>query len=111
MQRPKVPSSLTPVMDSEDANHFTTPWFRFLASLADLPKAIEPVDASVSPYTYVAQASGNLHLNGGTVSSVTLTRADTTITLAHGSGFIPLEPKDSVTITHTGATTAHWVPS
>jgi predicted Rossmann-fold nucleotide-binding protein len=59
------------------------------------------VAVGASPFTYVAQDSGRLVVQGGTVSLIELGRKGTFVTTGITTGVIPVSRGDSVRVTYT----------
>lgn len=105
-----TPNWTVPVVDTETglANQA---WFEFFARLTTRPPPIVDVPPTGSPMTYVASTNGYLAVSGGTVSSITLTRAKmTNIPTGVTGGLIPLSQGDSATITYSVAPTINFIP-
>lgn len=86
----------------------------FLSDLVVQPaSAAAPISAVVvgaSPTSFTAIDPGTLSVQAGTVSTVTLTRGGTTITLGLTAGLVPMSAGDKVTITYTVAPTLNFIP-
>jgi len=106
MPNESIPSSKTPVVT--DAGLVTNPWLRFFTRLLAQPGPIMSVPPTGSPLTFVAPERGSASVLGGAVSSITVTRARTTISAAEGS--IPLAAGDTLVVTYTVAPTIDFVP-
>lgn len=72
--------------------------------------AIHRITPGASPYTYRTQMEGTLSIVGGTMSTLSLTRAGVSVSLAVSTPMIPLSPGDAVTITYTVAPALKLIP-
>jgi hypothetical protein len=105
-----TPNWTVPVVDLQ-TGYATPSWFEFFARLTTQPPPIVGVALTGSPFTYTASTDGNLAVSGGTVSSITLSRAAmTNVPTGVTSGIIPLSQGDSVTITYSVAPTINFIP-
>jgi hypothetical protein len=105
-----TPNWQTPVVDPS-TGLASQSWFEFFARMTSQPGAIASVDHGGSPFTYTASQNGQLSVSGGTVSSITLTRARMAdIPTGITSGIIPLSQGDQVTVTYSAAPTIHFIP-
>ena len=86
-------------------------WSQFFTSLVAAAAPIDVVNAGASPYSYTAGFPGNLLIQGGTVSNLTLTRARVSISLSATSGFVPLAQGDIVDITYSVIPTLWFIPN
>jgi hypothetical protein len=71
----------------------------------DSTRSPQVVTAGTSPWTYKASARQAMHIIGGTVSALSLSRGSTTLTIDYlGTGqLIEMSPGDSVTVTYSVA--------
>lgn len=85
-------------------------WYRFLARLSQLSaeKPIVDVTVGASPFTYTADTIGHLNIQGGTISTRTLTRGSKTINFT--TSMVPVVAGDVVTITYSVVPTLSFVP-
>ena len=84
------------------------------ALLPDPSPAAQPLSIIAvggSPYTFTAPFNGNMVVTGGTVSAVAIVRQGTSVSTGLIAGIFPLSRSDKLTITHTGAPTATFLPS
>lgn len=72
------------------------------------PDDVEAITATGSPLAFTATRTGTIIGTGGTVSSVTLTRAGVVTTVPNG--FVPVSAGDVVTYTYTAAPTVRFIP-
>lgn len=106
-----TPNWSTPLVDLQ-TGYASPSWFEFFARLTTQPPPIVGVVPTGSPFTYTASTNGQLAVSGGTVSSITLSRAKmTNIPTGVTSGIIPLSQGDSVTITYSVVPTINFIPS
>jgi len=105
---PIVPSSFQPI--SGGGGIVTTVWQRFFNALVAPPSAVEAVQVSGSPVTYKAAQRGTLAVTGGTVTSISFSRARATIDIPGGAPLIPMANDDEVIITYSVAPTISFVP-
>lgn len=73
------------------------------------PVAVITVGAS--PYSYTALFDGQVVVVGGTVSAIAIARQGTSVATGLTAGIFPLARLDVLTITHTGAPTATFLPT
>jgi hypothetical protein len=105
-----APQWTTPLVDLQ-TGYATESWFEFFVRLTTKPPPIVGVTPSGSLFTYMASTDGNLAVSGGTVSSITISRAAmTNIPTGVTSGIIPMSQGDSVTITYSDAPTVNFIP-
>jgi hypothetical protein len=102
------PSGDQPVVD--DKKRLGQTWHGFFAGLVAKAPPIAPVTVGVSPFAYTASTFGFLHVTGGVVSAISLTRAAVVLATGLTSGFIPMAQGDIVKITYTGKPTVNFVP-
>jgi 3D (Asp-Asp-Asp) domain-containing protein len=86
-------------------------WFRFLQQLVNQPAASAAITVSASPFTYTASFPGNVVINGGTVTGLSVSRGTTSVTVATTQKIIPLGQGDSVVVTYSVLPTMTWLPS
>lgn len=109
MARPVLPSWGAPIAE-KDTGIVSTVWRLFLQQLVSPAKAIASVTVSASPFAYTASDDGQIVIEGGTVSGITLKRGNTTITLPGTSGMFAISQGDIVTTTYAVAPTISFVP-
>lgn len=99
---------------ADERGRMSSQFYRMMATLLrsiagwSSPDALASVTLTGSPYAYTAQQPGQLFVNGGTVSAVTLTRAGTTVNAPAAGCY--LTPGDTITVTYTVAPTVTFVP-
>lgn len=103
-----VPSSAQPIADA--AGRVTTPWQRFFNALVSAAAPIQSIALTGSPFSYRAGAIGSLSVTGGTVSSITLTRNNMTVSLGT-SGVFPVSNGDGITVTYSVDPTVSFIPA
>jgi hypothetical protein len=87
-------------------------WLGFFTYLSGSPGPIDPVKATGSPFSYIATGNGSLVVQGGSVSSITLSRARVSgVDLGVTSGLIPMAAGDLVTITYSSAPNLNFIPA
>jgi len=70
------------------------------------------VSVGASPYAYTVSTYGNLVVNGGTVSSITITRpGGSAVNIGVVAGMFPVQAGDVVTVTYTVAPTMTFIPN
>ncbi|OWV62585.1 hypothetical protein ATY75_12235 [Rhizobium sp. N122] len=107
MTTPIVPNSNQPLVDNRG---FVTPvWQRFFGALLGAPAAISPVTVSASPTSFTAYQRGTVGISAGTLTSVSLTRAGTTVTLGTTRS-VTVANGDVVTVSYTVAPTINFIP-
>ncbi len=105
----EIPSTNAPIVNPS-TGQITTEWLKFFIGLSASSKAIKSASPTGSPWSFTATASGFLHVRGGTVSSVSLTRGRITIATGMTSGFFPLTQGDALTVSYTVAPTVNFLP-
>jgi len=84
----------------------------FVNPVSALNSAQVTVSVGASPFAYTVSTYGNLVINGGTVSSVTITRpGGAAVTLGVVAGMFAVQAGDVVTITYTVAPTVTFIPN
>ncbi len=90
-----------------------SPWVQYLQQFTIAPPAFMDVTVSISPFEYQAKEPGNLFVSGGTVSGITLTRGNDTITVAPNTAnprIIPVAVNDIVEVTYSVLPTIKFIP-
>lgn len=91
-------------------------WYIFFynlyqAAINGLPQSVFSVTPGASPYTYQSTRKGQLIVNGGTVSAISLSRDGTTFyTTGQTQGVFQLDFQDFILITYTVAPTLTFFP-
>ena len=85
------------------------PWISFFQQFTQAPSQVIDLNVTASPFSYTAVEPGILVLSGGTISTITLTRGNTTVTIT--GSFVPLAIQDMVTITYSVLPTVQFFPS
>lgn len=103
----KIPNATIPISDQNGV--IGTPWYRFFDSLD--PSGLDLIDINLgaSPFSYIAQNSGALIINGGTISSLVLTRKGKSVTLPSLTS-IPMGTNDTIVITYSGTPILTFIP-
>lgn len=108
MTAPIVPNSNQPLVDK--LGYVTPIWQRFFGALLGAPAAISAVPVSASPTSFTASQRGTVGISAGTLTSVTLSRAGTTISLGSTTRSVTVAPNDVVTVSYTVAPTINFIP-
>jgi len=85
------------------------PWITFFQQFTQAPSQVIDLDVNGSPFSYTAAEPGFLAITGGTISSITLTRGSTTVTVT--GDLIPVAIRDVVSITYSVLPTVQFFPS
>ena len=85
------------------------PWISFFQQFTQAPSPVLGLNVSASPFSYTAVEPGILVVSGGIISTITLTRGNTTVTVM--GSFIPLSIQDMATITYSVLPTVQFFPS
>ena len=84
----------------------------FMNPASVLNSAQVAVTPGASPFAYTAATYGNLVIQGGTVSAITLTRpGGAAVTLGVTAGMFPVQANDVVTVTYSVAPTMTFIPT
>jgi hypothetical protein len=105
---PTVPQSGQPIADPKGL--VTQVWQRFFGALVGPAAPIVAVVVSASPTTFTASDSGSVVISGGTLTSVTLNRAGTTISFGT-TRVVPVANGDLVTVAYSVAPTINFLPT
>lgn len=96
----------------DKAGKIIQPFISYLQQFTIAPPAFASVIVGSSPFSYTAKEPGNLYISGGTVSAITLTRGNDTITLSTTRPLlIPVAIEDTVLITYTVLPNLKFIPS
>ncbi len=108
-----LPSSAQPIGTTLDGKPVAVNrvWQRWFNSFTSAAAASAVSSITPSPFSFTANTSGNLLVVGGTVSAITLQRAQTILPTGLTSGFIPMANGDIVTITYSVAPTLNFIPT
>lgn len=105
----RVPSATQPLVNPQ-TGLITPEWMRlFAVQQAEAGKITHPA-ITASPYAFTANATGHLLVTGGTVASLSLSRARVTVATGLTSGFVPMSAGDVVTITYSVSPTVSFIP-
>lgn len=85
------------------------PYLLFTTNAGDKSPLMN-IPVTGSPFSYMAWNAGNIVINGGSISSITLNRLGTTISLPATAQIIPVSKHDTVTVTYTNAPTETFMP-
>lgn len=85
------------------------PWNSYLQQFTQAPPNFMPQTLSGSPFTYVASEPGTIAIEGGTVTTVTLTRGVNSIIIT--DQLIPVAIADTLIIAYSVLPTVTFIPS
>lgn len=87
-------------------------WYQWFTRISQLSaeRPFEPLTVLASPFVYTAYTIGNVIVQGGTVSSIVLTRDGVSVTCGEGV-FIPVAANDTLTITYSVLPSITFIPS
>lgn len=103
-----LPNQLAKFVDK--MGRLIPPWNSYLQQFTQQPPSFADIVLGPSPFSYVAAEPGNVHLNGGTVSSAILSRGLDTLNFT-GARSIPVAIRDVVTVTYSVLPTMKFIPS
>lgn len=103
-----LPNQVSPFVSK--LGKIITPWVQYLQQFTQAPPKIMAVTVTASPFRYIAQEPGYVHVNGGVVTSIVLTRGIAALIFS-GTKAVPVAINDIVTVTYTGLPTINFVPS
>ena len=107
---PNAPNWKAPLVNPDGTA--SQAWFGYLIQLGGYaPAAIATVDVAGSPFTYTASAPGTLVVSGGTVLSITLTRAQMVVSVGFTSGSLPMSAGDKATIIYSSIPIVNFIPN
>lgn len=107
MTAPVVPNSNQPLVDGRGI--ITPVWQRFFGALLGSPAPIAAVTVAPSPASFTASQRGTVGISAGTLTSVSLTRAGTTVALGT-SRSVSVATGDVVTVSYSVAPTINFIP-
>ncbi len=94
----------------ENKGFLIPPWNSFFQQLTQRAPKVVNVNVTGSPFSYTANANGNLIISGGIVSAITLIRGLVSIPLSTVRPLIiPISIGDTVKITFTGTPTLQFL--
>lgn len=102
------PNTLAAMVDR--SGRVLEPFVSFFQQFSRAPSPMLDIDVGASPFAYTTKEPGNVHISGGTVSAVELTRGVDTIQLAPDL-LIPVSIGDVVTVTYTVLPTFKFLPN
>lgn len=82
--------------------YLITPWTQFFQQFVQKVAAAVHITVTASPFNYTPNQNGNVHINGGTVSNVSLVRGLDVLDIT-GQKLVPVGIGDTVRITYTVA--------
>jgi hypothetical protein len=91
----------------------TASWYRWFQDI-DLgvpPSSELPVTVGASPFIYTASLKGGAIVNGGTVTSILISRSGTFYATGLTQGLFTLAANDQLQVVYTGAPTMVFLPS
>jgi hypothetical protein len=74
------------------------------------PAPLVAITVYPSPMAYTATSSGFVLIKGGTILSLSLTRAGYTVAINTNASTIPVAPGDVIGVTHSAAPIMTFVP-
>jgi hypothetical protein len=80
------------------------PWNSFFQQLVQQAPEVAAITVGASPFSYTANANGNLIISGGTVSVIDLIRGTVTILIATSTAIpriVPISIGDTVKVTYS----------
>lgn len=106
-----VYSDKTPIAETPDGKikvYLTTSWRLFFQQFVQKAAAAVAVTLTGSPFLYTPNQNGNVYINGGTVSSVSLIRGSDTLDIT-GQKIVPIGIGDTIKIIYTVAPTVKFL--
>jgi hypothetical protein len=107
---PNTQSALASTADNKIRVFLITPWTQFFQQFVQKAAAAVPVIPDGSPFFYTPNQNGNVHVNGGTVSNLSIIRGLDTLDVT-GQKLLPLGIGDTLRITYTIAPTIKFLGS
>lgn len=92
----------SPLAESADGKvkvYLTTTWRSFFQQFVQKASAAVDVILTGSPFSYTPNQNGNVYVNGGTVSNVSLIRGSDTLDVT-GQKILPIGIGDTIQITY-----------
>lgn len=108
-----VPNSQSPLAATPDGKikvYLITPWTQFFQQFVQKAAAALAVIPTGSPFDYTPNQNGNIYVNGGTVSNVSIIRGLDTLDVT-GQKLTPIGIGDTMRITYTVAPTVKFLGS
>ena len=102
------PNTTSPIIDANGS--IKKPWVQYLQQFTQAPPNFNQSSVGNSPFTYTAAEPGYINVSGGTVSSIKLTRGNTTIDVT-GNTLDPVALSDTITVEHSVKPTIHFIPT
>lgn len=91
----------TPVMNGNQTAREWVLWFKSLVRESkDLP---DTITVAASPFSYKALRDGMVVIHGGTISTISMTRAGWNLTLGATANPIPVRLGDVITVVYSSA--------
>lgn len=84
------------------------PWIQFFQQFVQKVSAAVPITPDTSPFSYTPNQNGNVYINGGTVSLVSLIRGLDSLDIT-GQKIVPVGISDTIQITYTVAPTVKFL--
>ena len=103
-----LPNQVSPFVNA--LGKIIRPWVQYLQQFTQAPPNIMSITVTASPFSYEVKEPGYVHVNGGIVSAITLTRGTISLNFTGMKG-VPVAINDIVTVTYTGLPTINFVPS
>ena len=108
-----VPNTQAPVAATADGKikvYLITPWTQFFQQFVQKAAAAVAVIPTGSPFSYTPNQNGNVYVNGGTVSNISIIRGIDILDVT-GQKIVPLGIGDTIKITYTVAPTIKFLGS
>lgn len=103
-----VPNLIAKLVDSSGLLK-SQAWISFFQQSVSPPSPVMVLVVGASPFVYIAREPGLVIVTGGIVSAQSLIRGIIAINVT-GIKLIPVEIKDSVSVTYTGLPTMQFMP-
>jgi len=107
---PNTQSAIAATADGKIRVFLITPWTQFFQQFVQKVAAAVPVILNGSPFDYTPNQNGNVYVDGGTVSNVSLIRGPDTMDVT-GQKLIPVGIGDTIRITYAVAPTVKFLGS
>lgn len=107
MTAPIVPNSNQPLVDNRGM--ITQVWLRFFNAVIGPAGAVSAITVGASPFAFTASQRGTVAVSGGTLTSVVINRAGTSVSLGT-SRSVSVAPGDIVTVTYSVLPTMSFLP-
>jgi len=105
---PNIQSAIAQSSDGKVKVFLLTPWTQWFQQFTQKVAAAVSVVPNSSPFQYTPNQNGNVYINGGTVSNVSLIRGLDTLDIT-GQKIVPTGIGDTIQITYTVAPTVKFL--